>query len=599
MTPPQAKLRLANRVRAIVSGRRFNFHLNLKIVFIVWTLLLCSLYLWRTLWAWPDVTWQSQFWFIEDINTLLNGRIADTVWFEWGGGQATNGYRWLIYLNAIFFGLNAQIETVTYALLLSGVSIAVGLRILRSQRYPKSFPNVLVFSIPAVLLSFTGSLARGMELGTFTGLAILVFFLLTLNNEVPSVTWKISTFVLCTSLFFIFLGGYALGVTAAALAVAVLAKYCWKHEPVKKINFFAGSLMAATLLFGTSLLVGGKGESSQSIAKLMSLQSNDFLFAPSFLSTGFANSVITSNSLEMFPIETRFAIAFAVSISMATLIVVSILGVRGSVNTKDIAPLVLIAYAPANYIMLLFFRPNDLLQLINPWYALHSKIALVGLIWLVALNWQSLKTFLSKNFLLRIFTAGLVAVLLGVYLFSNSLQVARHNFERVYFLNALSATLNPDLISRDSELTPLVLNYKDSMRAIELLRNNELGAYRDLSASVTLLSGGKKFVTQGDLYIDGWSGEEFSIRWVNSMCSSIMVTFVNFGDETNTVTVTRNGQSEIYTVDSANLVLHERFSSPLEIVSFRAGKSWVPKQLGINDDTRALSFKTSFTCESK
>ena len=76
---------MANRVRVILRGTKVNFHLNLKIVYVVWTLSLCTLFLLRTLWAWPDVTWQSQFWFIEDVNTLLSGRMADTTWFDWGG----------------------------------------------------------------------------------------------------------------------------------------------------------------------------------------------------------------------------------------------------------------------------------------------------------------------------------------------------------------------------------------------------------------------------------------------------------------------------------------------------------------------------------
>ena len=339
----------------------------------------------RGYWAAPAAPWQTNFWFINDIDRLLSGKLSEVTWFTWGGGHATNGYRWFEYLNAMLFKFDPRVEIAVYSLIVLVISLSVGHMVLRISQDFTILAISSLLMIPFVLFSFSGSWPRGMELGTFAGLAILSWFFLQLTRDKKPIVWRDSALSSITAftLFFVFMGGYTLGVTFSLFAISIIF---YKNPDFDRFRIATIAFVAVSALFAFSLRLANSGEETQGISKLAIQQAENPFFITIFLGSGPAAGLVTVQTLERFNVGlTSNIIAIITFVILIYLVFVFSRISKMKSKIRFVGPLLLIGYGFGTMFMLLLFRPYDQFQLLNPWYALHFKILIAGLLALTAI----------------------------------------------------------------------------------------------------------------------------------------------------------------------------------------------------------------------
>lgn len=567
--------------------------------YVYFCLVLGSLYVVRGFWAWPDVTWQSQFWFIQDIDRLLSRDLANVTWFQVGGGQATNAYRWFEYFNATFFGLNSQLETLTYGLAMVFTAIAIGFSLRKSTSLSSSKYRWLIVFIPIILLSLPGSFTRGMELGTYLGLSILAVIATRFGEKGKKLQWIMGSFLSSFALYFLFLGGYAVGVTMALIVGLILFRKLGRAD-LFRFHVFTAAMLVASVMFSIALFASRENESGAAVAKLVSQQVANPFFIPLFISVGFAAALVNSQVLESLDGPSASILAVAISGLVATVALAVVGFARPRFSVKDLGAMTLILYGPANYIMLLAFRPNDQFQLLNYWYNLHSKFALVGVVWLAINHRESMTAFARRHVVKWRVLRGLALVMLLIFTISNFVQFERQKHEREYLVNVVKATLIPSGIEDNGELTALVLPYKETLEAIEILRKHSLGVFRKLDQSWRLVSGDRPYLLSGDVFADGWMGSTATLSGVAGGCRNLEVQITKIlGLGISSISVTTGDGTAEYKVGKEALVVRFDLDNSNDQVNLRADSTFVPASTGQSKDLRELSFKLQIECLSQ
>jgi hypothetical protein len=569
-------------------------------IYVIWSLAIGLFFLARMLWAWPDATWQSQLWFIQDIDEVLAGNLDKASWIELGNGQSTNGYKWFLYISAALFGLNAQLENAVYAAMLTGASIAIGKKLLEFVPTGNASSKALVFVIPLILLSFPGAGSRGMELGTFAGLTLFLLLALSLLTPQPLKVWAAKAAAASIAFFFVFLGGYAAGVVAAVLLVTLI-NFSKPNPLSARLRILSVSLVLAMLLFIASLLIAGRGEASSSLSKLSQIASTEPLFVPRFLSVGFAGGILNTQTIEALPTSLGIPVASSVSavvFLLAAGVFVSSVRARNPISAPG---QLFIIYGVANYFMLLLFRPNDQYQLLNTWYSLHTKVLLIGVVWLAIVNSEYIHRLIGPNKLRRLVPSALVVVLIFTSAVANAIHLGRHVHEREYFLNVASATIFPETLKETGGITQLIVSQEESLKAIDVLQRHNLGVYRDPQKTLDLLSGGKGYMRQGDSYGDGWMGLQMSVVSISESCTNLTITARSIDASISTLGVAYADKREELIVDpkslQASLAVNDLPEMGKVLLSSSITRS--PEELGGSQDSRNLSFHISVQCQSR
>ena len=561
--------------------------------------LLAGIRLW---WSWPDAAWLSNFWFLDDINRLLNGDLGKVTWFAVGDQWAMNGYRWFEYINAAFFGYNAQLENVCYYLIVLVMSLLVGLRILnRLPREHAVWPRVTVFLIPAVLASMSGAGSRGMELGTFTGVLIVVAIFLLLDSSVGNRTYLVITMTAVPFVIFVFLGGYASGPTFA-LVVFWSLQY-WRPTLIPQLRRRL-TILTATYVFWTAfyfvlirLLSPSTGKSE--VAEFFGTLSRDPMLPIKYLFWGPAASLFTSQTIESAS-GTEVGLAAGVSVLVILLTALAVIVVYRRGWTEATVPLLLILYPCGIALTLLATRSSDVMGLLNTWYSLHFKVALVGVIWLAILGLrEGAVRFLPTRIVVTALLAGLAIALV----MANVVQFNRQPFERTYFLNIASQTLIPSELTEDAAgLTALQLPLKESIAGVTILRNHKIGVYHDPTSTWDQIYGHQpKFVSYGSIYADGWTGTKFSVAVLDPSCRTLNVQLANPLLTTQDITFAAkpsfsSGVKGTLSAAPTHLRFTPRGGTP--IVEFYFSSSVTPSKLGVSADTRKLSALVKLNCRS-
>lgn len=432
----------------------------------------------RTLWAHPDVTWQTNYIFFDEVIYFLEGQWNKINWYHVGSGHALTGYKYFLFLNAYFFNLNTHVEIWLYWILIFSLTQLFGVILI------KKIPNwdlnkiVFLFIIPLLLSSFHGASSRGMELSTYLG-TVLLFFIIFFYCH-TRIKYKFILILLIPLITFFLLGGYIFGFFfSIALIIIILlikSKLSLNKIEISYIKLFVALLLSLIFFFLMLNLYGDASGAKGGINTLIQKLKLDYLFPIKFFFFGLSSSLITSFTFENITIEQLFKILIFISsvLTIYLLLVISI--ILKKTWSKDLIYFqsALIFYGFGTIALLLIIRPLDVGWALSPWYAFHFKIFLVGCIGTVIVYFDELSR--KYIYLLNISTLLLVLILA----FSNKKSFERHPHERNYFKNVINVTLNPELLNCDTNnYSQMIVPCDQSLYLINVLKKYELGVYKN------------------------------------------------------------------------------------------------------------------------
>ncbi|HEY3548211.1 MAG TPA: hypothetical protein VGK17_19230 [Propionicimonas sp.] len=574
------------------------------------------------LWAWPDAAWQTTLSDIEAVDRVLNHGLGGQLWIGVGGEHAVTGYRWFQYLNAEFFGLNAQVELYAYFSLTLTLALVIGARIFRDlDRNGSAWPaRLLAFSIPAVLASLEGAGSRGMEIGQFTGMTLFVILALLVDTQTSTRVYSIITIISVPTATILVLGSYA-GAPAIALAlVSVLQFFRPTIERQRRVKLFtlAGTFVASLAAWLLLMWLLPPSELDNRLGEFTQQVSHDPAFIPKYFLGGAAGSMISLQTLEVSGRGAHFA--YAVGMLAVLVGVVAIILAHRRAWLGSTVPLLLVLMPVCLVATLVVARSSDPLWMLSPWYGFHLHLYVVGAIWLLVRSYGTIQASgrprISRGVLAQVLGLALLGGVLGVTGFANVNQWQREPAERSYFENVQRSLLFPQtLVTGGDGLTQLVQPINESRRAVEILRQDHLSVYRDPQAVLHAMGDARSYdvaaAAQSSLVIQGmldetWAGAHIRISVLSSTCTTLHIDVTPYpaaagqtslarGSDPLTVTSNFGASKQVSLGESkTTLELHPVGTSPEVYLDF--GETWVPAELGVGADKRALAAVMEASC---
>jgi hypothetical protein len=572
---------------------------KVKVAFVLFSTVLAALGAARMYWSWPDAPWQSSLWFIGDLNHFLKGDYGNVTWFAFGEPWSMNGYRWFQYLSAQFFHFDTRLENLVYFFLTYVLSLLVGLAALgSSKRGTAGGVTWIVFLIPPVIMSLSGAGSRGMELGTFTGLVLVVLLFIYISSERRKFYFEIISSVLAFVSTFVFLGGYVAGATFSLLITTFLYSRYRHRKPRVLYQLIFASAVTSLATVGHFLTTLAKSiESTASpFSALVNQLSDDLLFPLKYLFWGSANSIMSANTRDMLGTDGSWLLVFGGCVIVG--ITVFAFARQSLANTQlPPAAFLLVFYGAGTALLLLVYRNTSSDYLLSPWYSLHFKVALAGALWLLAIKAVQKKSL--GNLSTHVASSAAV-VLIVLVVISNWIQFARGDSERAYFLNVASAALIPSTLAvpAGETYTQLVLPLEESREALGVLQEHKLSVFNNPEGNLVKIFGGlPSAVTLPTLPADHWAGKQIDIQPIRENCADLRIEVqknVEIPDQVLDIKDT-NGLHETYAVDEG-LVLSSKTLNGNEALQLTFGSTWVPSKTSGSADTRELSNIVLITC---
>jgi hypothetical protein len=432
----------------------------------------------RNLWAFPDVTWQTNYLFLDEVIYFLEGQWNKINWYHVGSGHALTGYKYFLFLNAYFFNLNTHVELWIYWILIFSLTQLFGVILI------KKIPNwnlnkiFFLFIIALLLSSFHGAGSRGMELSTYLGTVLLFFTIFFYCHT--RIKYKFILILLIPLITFFLLGGYIFAFFSAIALVVIISliksKLSLNEIEISYIKLFVALLLSLIIFFLMLNLYEDASPAKGGIDTLIQKIKLDYLFPIKFFFFGLSSSLITSLTFENITIEQLFRIWISVSsiVTIYLLLVISIILKKTWSKNLIYFQSALIFYGFGTIALLLITRPFDVAWALSPWYAFHFKIFLVGCIGTVIVYFDEL----SKRYIYLLNISTLLLVL--ILAFSNKKSFERHPHERNYFKNIINVTLNPELLNCNSNnYSQMIVPCDQSLYIINTLKRYKLGVYKN------------------------------------------------------------------------------------------------------------------------
>lgn len=541
------------------------------------------------------MTWQSQYWIVSDVNNLMAGNFSKVVWFEFANREwSLNGWRWLTYINAMFFSWNTAYELLLYAFTIFGIFLLIFKSVTEKFSEWRWRQVILILVTLITLFSFAGAGARGMELGTYIG---IFFTVLLFKVSLSDSSNKIVSALLPPAIIFIFSGGYALSTTITLILVSTIVQLYFKgfdHFPNLKISTFS-SLVSLGLYIIVFLSHKQQGPSTLKIFYDY-LQMNPF-YPIKFLFYSSQGGLITIQNVEGLTSREFSLVTFLLSAFLLLLNFFCLLYSFKYLRKTMLIPLSLLFYSIGTSLTIMVTRPTGDFGMLSPWYSLHLKLGIVGCLWLLFI-------FVSTpdlNFSRLNWTVNItVFLLIPVLLFANFSQWKRQPYERAYFQEIKKVTLFPETMAGDSNgLTPLKIGLSDSQFAIAVLKRHKIGVYRDAGAARAEFMGENAFLRLGENFSDGWVGRSPRYLFQKGVCKLIQFELLNLPKiRNNEATVKVDGkQIKVFQVTETPYILRVPDAGQVTSVEFSFSKSLIPAKNQLGEDLRDLSANIQVRCE--
>jgi len=428
----------------------------------------------RQLWAWPDTTTQTQLSLLPDIDLILSGFPTEATWFTLGVAHGTSGYRWIMYANALFFGLNSGVELVLYWFVIFLITSALVL-VAMAGSYSKTQALSGSVLIILVMTNLAGAGSAGMEIGTYIGSTVIFGLVLLMVFGKSGKQFFVASLILVPMALFVFLGGYlaawAIGLILMTALSFIRRKFGLITEShLKRIAWLAA--LASTWSFIYYLLIP---KSYYTYSPLRGW-ATDLLFPLKYFVNGFAGSAVTSQTFEALAPQDAEYLYFGIGLSLLLFT-----GVAVFLSLKIPGKIVLIGqtlvfYGLGTSAMLFVLKAVGTGWLLSSWYSFHFKIALTGAIILFA-------AVAFRKPLLSAIPAYLAIAM--IILISYNFHYNRGVHERAYFLNIQKATYYSEtLVDRGDGLTQMIASLEKSKEAVEILKRHQLGVFRPGAVNV-------------------------------------------------------------------------------------------------------------------
>jgi hypothetical protein len=523
----------------------------------LFTVFLSVAVIWRMCWAHPDIQAYTSLLYMEDIDNLLMHRYSDVSWFVLGSGHSMNLYMWFQYIEALFFNFDSRLEIPVMAAAhsLLTLSILFSLRGLIVQLRMKS--QFLIFTlVPISIFSYLGMASRGMELGTFVGVAITFgIWALATASDVPRFWW-LFLLVLQTFVVFTALGAYSMGVSGVVVLVCGINLIQELKGPGTRRQIMKNSV--ATRFFQFSIVL--------SLSSLAHVLAVNFLSAPSanisnmnsyYSISGLFRTVLNANAqpllnsavLERWGTNwTQFGpLMLGTSITLLYMFLTAYyLRLKSPWSNYLIG---MLWYGTLVSLTVYPFRPYGDNWMAATWYTFHYKVSFAAaIIGIIGLRLQQRFSVPSKTMKVTI-----LLFLSLIFSEANVIMWQRHPNERLYNLAKREAALNTELLTMDSSgMTQLGLDMQSSLRAIEIQRKHQLSVF-----------GGKEQLRDSAIVIgmqsDGWILQTVDVKIKTTKSCKLIIDLTSLAgvnDKTkSTVLVTGLDSSSIreFVVQGAEL----------------------------------------------
>lgn len=554
----------------------------------------------RTWWSWPDVHMLTSLRFIDDIDRLLQGSYLEVTWFEIGRGHAENLYRYFHFVNARFFGYDARLEMipVLFAHGLTALSIFI-----LARRFIAHVPSTTRFLIavllPMFVFSFVAMGSRGMEFGTYVGIAISLGIWAVASSSRGSRNIWIGLLCLQVLIVFLAVGGYALGLSATLILASGLSLTLNRANrklstptltqlASSRLHQYSMTVISAYLSFAASVLLfstpmSGIGSSLSPLGLIK------------YVIYGNAGGLVNVSVLERWGGNAIQPGPFTIGLLMTALYVtLSVLYARryGAAAASFIA---LLWYGTMVSISVYPFRPYGDGWMLNTWYGYHHKISLAtAVIGILAVPRGSVRRFL-RLFPIRNLTVGLLVLLLAQ---ANEVMWYRHPHERAWFQSKQLAVLGIEDLTVDPTTgeTQLLVDLPYSLRAIEIQRRHRLSIFRDAEVVKQLQSPSVTGVES-----DGWLLQELSVRQPSVQSCTLEIDIVSLlghqvgADETLSVVNAAGNEIERFALRTSEFPTRFKLRVVGRAVLRFSNKASVTE---LGADTRPLSARGFVMCRT-
>ncbi len=593
---------------ATVNGRTGVYWRSVYIVFSVVAAVAWAV---RMVWVWPDVAWQSQLLFIDDVDRILNrGVTFSDFWIGLGGDHALTGYRWFQYLSAALFGLSSHVETLAYAGLLIALALALGLAAFRQLDVARAgpAPRVLIFLFPVVLCSFAAAGSRGMEIGQFTGITAVVLLVLAVSSpRIGTTLFGWLAYIAGPVLTLLVLGSYVVPVSLALLALSAAGRVrpIASAETTRKLHTLTFSFVGSAVLWVALMLSSGANASSSGAAGLRNQISADWLFPLKYMLGSLAATVTNANTLEFVTVGSAF-VYLAALLVLALIVLAALLAVRASHRSFVLTPAFLVLFGIALALTLMAGRNAGALWLLSPWYGFLFRLQLIGAIWLLAIG-LSRSARVAGRPGIAYAALGVLGAVLAVYGLSNLAQWKRQPAERAFFQGLQNATLFPEeLTSTGAGLSQLALPVDVSRHAVAVLARNRLSLYRDPKGLVRDSSAfdERRGVASSGLSPDGWVSGILRSVVMRPECRRAVLRVDPIQRLVPRVAAARSSvrltssfaPPETIQLGARPIVRVLRPSGSFPTISLRFSRTFNLATLGLSSDARDLSARVSIRC---
>lgn len=196
--------------------------------------------------------------------------------------------------------------------------------------------------------------------------------------------------------------------------------------------------------------------------------------------------------------------------------------INNKMYKKTYLPMLFMGYSFFVFILVMIGRYSGWDWFANPWYTVHTKLGLIGSVWILGygLNHKKIE---KKNH--HIIICSCLSILLIGIVFGNFNELKRVKYERAYYLEKQKYLFVEEIneLPVDSNgNTPLLHNPETTMKSIEILRKYNLSIYKTRDGYEEYLEYKKEYLKNllnGYTPIygydkDGWVGKisEFSVR---------------------------------------------------------------------------------------
>lgn len=490
--------------------RDYRFEITIFGIFAIAYVVFCSYYM-------TEVINQSWFEQVEWLGKYFSNTLTLGDYFSTYGEHGMFGTNLLMVINAELFGFTTMFDVYVNDIIVifSGILSIVAWKNAMRDKCGKLIFRVGVVFIVFFMFNILQGSASAMETQVRCGMFFCIVAMYMCDRVFrENVSTKYYVVTLCVIVLSINVFGslYSFA-TAAGVCFVALIKIATRNSNKKVIGLLGFHVLCwVVYVMEYRILSRGLGGDSS----LIEVLSQAIIQFPKTLQSLFAYS---GSFLLGYPSMADNLLSGKVYLSIGFCVfLVAILSCAVYVKKKyykvTYLPILFIIYSYAVWLMVFVGRfsqsQGEWEWFTNWWYFVHTKIATVGIVWILLMCIKDTKVGLLK-------AGGKIALafLTVVGIFGYYTELKRVPYEKVYYENMqpyLFAESIDELPVDENNNTPLLHNPEMTMKGIEILKENNLSVYRYYGSYERMEKIRNAYQPISGLYDDGWATKDACFR---------------------------------------------------------------------------------------